>query len=821
VSDAGVSETSPAGQSRAPVATVLSTALLVAGACWLGAVLDTRVRFPKVGTAILFPAYAIVAWVLLRSPPRRWWAYLLAASLGSFWPHHAAGAPISFVLGAEVANHARVLLAVGGVRRFGRPAGRPGTLREMGLFLLFAGVLGPLCGAFLGAAVVALHAGSPHYWPAWRAWLLSNALTALTLLLATTTSAVAWPRPSWRRALEAAALGLALLAVASNLLVEPALPWGGPVALYATLPLLLWAAVRFGPGGTSAALLAVSALAIGGAVGGRGPFVAASPDDNLIHLQLFLVVMSMPLLLLSALVAEQRRTAEALRASEERYRTVVEDQTELVCRFAPGGALTFANGACWRVLGASAAEVLTHSFWSLVPPDRHQGIGALLRGLTPRQSVAIWEHELRRGPERQWHQWTVRGIFDRQAEIVDYQAVGRDVTEHRLLLAQRNAAEALREADRNKDQFLAMLGHELRNPLAPLSSVVELLRQMPRSEENWRFAREMIERQVGQLTHLVNDLLDLASIRAGKIQLRLDTVDLRAVIAQAVEASRPLISSRQQELTLEVEPAPLAVRGDRARLAQLISNLIDNAAKFTDPGGRITISAGARSDRIRLAVKDTGLGLVPHMWDRVFEPFVQVEGPASRAPGGLGLGLSLVKRLVELHQGTVAVQSDGPGRGSEFIVELPALPLGSLPPLVGPEPPSARPPPLRILLVDDAVDAACALAILLGRQGHRVVVAHDGPSALRAADELDPEVAFLDLLLPGMDGLELAARLRRRSGAVLLVAVTGSGRPEDRRRTAQAGFNHHLVKPIDPKALPALLMEAGPRRPETTETRSM
>jgi PAS domain S-box-containing protein len=789
--------------------------LLVATTCWAGAVLGSSVIFPKVGAAVLFLPYAIVTWALLGTRPAHWWALLLAAAVGSYGPHRA-GASITFVLLAEGANQVRAVVAAAGMRRFGLPSRRLQTLREMSVFLLFAGVLAPMGGAFLGAGVVAWHHGLDRYWPAWQAWLLSNALTGLTVLmpLLTVGRPGGWTWPSRRRALEGAALGAGLLLTVGVLTAMRRPIPGVPLELYGPLPFLLWAGVRFGPRGTGATLLALSGVMIGAAVAGRGPFVEASPDDNVLHLQLFLIVMSLPLLLLSALMAQQRNTVEALLASEERYRTVIEDQTDLVCRFRADGAVTFANGAFCRWVGLERDVALGRSFWLAVPRDRRAGAGGLISRLTAARPVGTWEQETMAGGDRRWQHWTVRGLFDGRQRIIDYQAVGRDITEHRLLLAQSATADALREADRNKDQFLALLAHELRNPLAPLTVVADILNQVPLLEENLRLARDVLGRQVGQLTHLVNDLLDVARISTGKIRLQLARLDLNSVIAQAVETCRPLIVARAQQLVLELPAPPLAAIGDRTRLAQLISNLLENAAKYTAPGGRIVVRAGPAPGGIVLSVKDNGVGLPEHMRERVFEPFVQVAGTYDQAGGGLGLGLSLVKQVAGLHGGTVTAHSDGPGRGSEFVVRLPEPPAeapGAAAAASGSRPAATRPQSRRILVVDDAVDGARALTILLELQGHRVRMAHDGPAALRVAAELDPEVVLLDLGLPGMDGLEVATRLRERpnAAAMLLVAVTGFGQAEDRRRTAEVGFDHHLVKPIDPVALRVLLATGG------------
>jgi PAS domain S-box-containing protein len=800
----------------------VATALLVCVACWLGVAIGNLLPFPHTGTAILYPPFAIVTTALLLSPPRRWWIYLLAGSVGSFVSQRLRGDPFSFVLMTEVANYARALLAAWGVRRFGDSGGRLDTLKGMTAFLLFAVVLAPCASAFIGAGVVALHGGG--YLVALRPWLLSNVLTGLTLLpvlliaRARLVARLGWvPLRRWR---EAGILLIALLGVGGLVLLDSNASGAG---LYAPLPLLLWAAVRFGPGGTSAAVLTVAILAITGTLGERGPFVTQSPEDGLLQLQLFLFVVSVPLLLLSALLQEQRRTADELRASQRQYRTIVEDQTELICRFRPDGALTFVNGAFGRAMGRAPEELLGSFFWSFVPPEPRDTQSGLLAGLTPTSSLLTWEQRLLGGPAgNRWEQWRVRALFDDAGRVVDYQAVGRDITErkraeeeHALLESQRAHAAALREADRRKDEFLAMLAHELRNPLAPIAMAVEILRHVRSNDEHIDSARDIIGRQTAQLARLVDDLLDVARITSGSIQLRMEMVDLARIISSTLEISRPLIVARRLKVDTHLPTGQLIVRGDPVRLAQLFSNLVNNGAKYSEIGGRITITVVREAKDVLLRFEDTGAGIPRDMLERIFEPFTQVQRPRDAALGGLGLGLALVKMLVELHGGTVRAESGGPGTGSEFLVRLPATEavaearaVGDRP---GPDPADLTPAlgatPLRILVVDDVEDAAESLADFLRLQGDTVHVARDGRTALELAAQLGPEVVFVDLQMPEIDGLEVARRLRGRGELprTLLVAVTGLGQAENRRQTAEAGFDHHLTKPLDPSQVQALL----------------
>jgi PAS domain S-box-containing protein len=380
----------------------------------------------------------------------------------------------------------------------------------------------------------------------------------------------------------------------------------------------------------------------------------------------------------------------------------------------------------------------------------------------------------------------------------------------RTALALENARlyNAVRDADCRKDDFLAMLAHELRNPLAPIRNAVEIARLIGVGDAKLKWAREVIDRQVTHMSRLVDDLLDVSRITRGKIQIQMQPVEVTAVVARAVETSRPLIEARRHELTVSVPADPIEIEADLTRLAQVIANLLNNAAKYTDEGGRIWLTVERQGDEVLFRVRDTGIGIPPDMLGKIFELFTQVDRSLDRSQGGLGIGLTLVRTLTEMHKGRVEAFSDGPGRGSEFVVRLPVLRPGSLPsPAKTADGRAHGPAARRILVVDDNVDAAESLALLLQIGGHEVRTAHDGPAVLSLAKTYLPEIIFLDIGLPGMDGYEIARRLRQQgeTARALLVAVTGYGQEEDRRRSQEAGFDHHLTKPVNPQDLQSLL----------------
>jgi signal transduction histidine kinase len=367
---------------------------------------------------------------------------------------------------------------------------------------------------------------------------------------------------------------------------------------------------------------------------------------------------------------------------------------------------------------------------------------------------------------------------------------------------------ALREANRNKDEFLAMLAHELRNPLASIHNAVQLMRnpQLPTAQLGW--ARDMIERQLGYLTRLIDDLLDVARITRGKINLAREPVPLTSVVARAVETVQPSLSRQGHALLLDVADDSLYVDGDPTRLIQIIGNILNNAVKYTQPGGRIELWAGARGGQIEIRIRDNGVGIEPELLPTVFNLFAQAGRSEDSGQTGLGIGLALVKRLVELHGGEVQAHSEGLGKGCQFTVRLPRLAAEALPAQLDTSPaPAVSAPRRRILIVDDNRDALESLARLLQLAGHEIHQASDGPQALSVAAEQRPDLIMLDIGMPGMDGYEVAQRIRAADWghAMVLVAVTGWGQESDRRRSREAGFDSHWVKPLDAQKLAALL----------------
>ncbi len=387
-------------------------------------------------------------------------------------------------------------------------------------------------------------------------------------------------------------------------------------------------------------------------------------------------------------------------------------------------------------------------------------------------------------------------------------------------LAQREQSEAeLRMNDRRKDEFLAVLAHELRNPLAPIRNSLHILRLTGQQDPTAERVGEMMERQVNHMVRLVDDLMEVSRITRGKIELHKERVDVAAVVRSAVETSRPLIEAAGHQLTLEVPAAPLILEADPVRLAQVLANLLNNAAKYTEAGGQIWLAVRQEDERVAISVRDTGTGIPSDMLPRVFELFTQIDRHADRAQGGLGIGLTLVKSLVEMHGGSVTAESDGPGRGSEFVVRLS---LAATRPVGEPAGTADRPTAVlalrRVLVVDDNQDAAESLGMLLKLLGADAHVVYSGTDALEALATYEPAVVLLDIGMPGMNGHEVARRIRQRPELqdLTLIALTGWGQEEDRRRSRAAGFDYHLVKPVDVNALQALLTSLSPLQTATS-----
>ncbi len=531
-----------------------------------------------------------------------------------------------------------------------------------------------------------------------------------------------------------------------------------------------------------------------------------------------------------ALISTERDISLRLRSESEMYFRRLADRIPVLLRVEDTqGSAQFVNQPCCAFTGRPREALLGQGWLEFIhPEDRLRYLAEQATALPARQRL---ETDLRMRRADGAYRW-MRSInvphYDGQEAFVGYIGLMLDVEDHKV------AEAALRDADRRKDDFLAMLAHELRNPLAPIRTAVAVITRTAAADPTTTWAVHVIGRQTELLARLLDDLLDVARIARGKVTLETAPVELSVLVARSVEICQPLVDMRRHALRVEVPAEPLWVEGDLMRLTQVLANLLTNAAKYMDEGGQIVLQVTQAGSEAEIRVRDTGMGMKPELLALVFEPFMQADATLDRSRGGLGLGLTLVKQLVELHGGTVEARSPGLGQGSEFIVRLPLLQLGpdgahglgsaTEPPEAltggdgeaghpeGHEAADARaeaapegPPPgrCRVLIVDDNRDAARSMALLMQSAGHQVRLAFDGQEALSVAGRWQPQLAILDIGLPGLDGYQVARRLKgaRATAHTRLVALTGYGQPEDLARAQAAGFDRHFVKPVDPQAI--------------------
>jgi PAS domain S-box-containing protein len=531
--------------------------------------------------------------------------------------------------------------------------------------------------------------------------------------------------------------------------------------------------------------------------------------STMVGLALGLVLIAMVVTLVARNQAARQRAADVLHAERERFRTTLTSIGDAVVVTDAQGRITLLNPVAQALTGWGA-EALGHPldtvFRIINETTREPMENPASKVLRLGTIVGLANHTVLIAKDDSELSIDDSGapIRDTRGRIVGVVLVFRDITDR------RGSERALEVADRRKDEFLAMLAHELRNPLAPIRNAAHTLAMLGTSDDRLRWVSGVIERQVGLMTRLVDDLLDVSRITSGKITLQRTTVSVGEVLAQAVEAARPPAEGRGQTLNVDVPEDAGWVDGDPARLTQAVGNLLDNAIKYTDDGGGIWLRARNEGDEVVIVVEDSGVGIDPEVLPHVFDLFIQADRSLERKQGGLGLGLTLVRRLVEMHGGGVEAASAGPGLGSAFTIRLPcrAHEHPDAAAAAGPEEASQPSGPARrILVVDDHQDSTDSLALFLRLRGHEVRTANDGPSALDEIERYHPDVVFLDLGLPGMSGYDVARRVRMMSdpGSLRLVAVTGYGTDADRQKTRDAGFDVHLAKPVDPRAVDALL----------------
>jgi len=507
-----------------------------------------------------------------------------------------------------------------------------------------------------------------------------------------------------------------------------------------------------------------------------------------------------------------RDVTERIRAESERQKfvTLVESSTDFIGICDLQGVPFFINRAGIELVGLKDIEEarLTTISDFFFPEDQPRIWNEFFPTVLDQGhgEIEIRFRHFKTG-EARWMSYKVLALTDSANQPVAFATVSQDITERKRLTddLQRLAAD-LSAADQRKNEFLATLAHELRNPLAPMSNMLEVVKRAGNDGEILKRAHETLERQLNQLIRLVDDLLDLNRITHDRLELRRGEVELSAVIQQAVEVARPLCDAADQELIIELPDEPIYLNADRARLAQVFGNLLNNSCKYTRPNGTVRLSATRVDDQVLVTVKDNGAGIPADKIDNIFDMFMQVDRSSERSQGGLGIGLTLVKRLVEMHSGSIEARSEGEGQGSEFIVRLPVMSKQALTAPVADEG-SESSTERRVLIVDDNLDSADSLAMLLEITGNKTFMAHDGVEALAMVEKHRPEVMLLDIGLPKLDGHEVCRRVREMPWGrdIVIIALTGWGQEDDRRKSEEAGFNGHLVKPVDYDQLLELL----------------
>jgi PAS domain S-box-containing protein len=510
------------------------------------------------------------------------------------------------------------------------------------------------------------------------------------------------------------------------------------------------------------------------------------------------------------LLRESERTQRERALTEAKFKLIAEAVPQMVWSSSPDGQPDYFNQRWYDFTGMPVGKLGAESFLAVLhPDDRDSAWSAWQRSLACGQPYET-EYRLRHlSGDYRWVLARALAVCDEQGTVMRWMGTCTDIQEQKL------AQEELRVAGRRKDEFLAMLAHELRNPLAPLSTAAQLLQIAPHDPERVRRSAALMERQVRHMTELVDDLLDVSRVTRGLVRVDDEVVELQQVAHGALEQARPLIEARGHSVELDLPERALHARGDRARLIQVVSNLLNNAAKYTPPGGRIALRLQERpaEGAVCISVSDNGSGIEPQLLSHVFELFTQGQRTPDRAQGGLGLGLALVKSIVELHGGKVQARSGGLGQGSTFTVCLPTIEVDAPQALAARPQPAAAPGRLRLMVVDDNVDAGQMLGVWLEELGHAVTVQATPAQALAALPPEPVDVYLLDIGLPEMDGYELARRLRAQPGnqKATFIAVTGYGQARDMAESRQAGFDFHFVKPLDPARLLAVLEQISAR----------
>jgi PAS domain S-box-containing protein len=506
-----------------------------------------------------------------------------------------------------------------------------------------------------------------------------------------------------------------------------------------------------------------------------------------------------------------RDVTDRKRAERERtwLAAIVDSSDDAIVGKTLDGIVTSWNPGATRLFGYEATEIIGKPITTIIPRELHAEEVEILAQLRRGERVDHFETvRVAKDGRRIEISLTISPIRDEEGTVIGASKIARDITER------KRSERLLRDADRQKDEFLATLAHELRNPLAPICAAAELLKQAKSLAPELRAATAILERQARHMTHLVDDLLDMSRITSGRIRLQPEPIELTELLRGVIETYRQSAEAVRHQVAFAASGVPVYVNGDRIRLTQVVSNILHNAVKYTPPGGKIEIGVRTENRQAIINVRDNGMGIPGEMLEHIFEPFAQLDRSFEHTDGGLGIGLTLAKRLIELHQGHIDARSAGRGKGTEFVIHLPTTAAAPAKRARAPDPNFDPTVSRRVLIADDNHDAAVSLSILLQSMGHDTRLVHDGIEALEEAELFRPEVVLLDLGMPRLDGYETARRMASRpwAAATRIVAVTGWGQEADRQRAKEAGFHRHLVKPVDLDALREVISKAHVER---------
>lgn len=777
--------------------------LITAAAYIASAKMGLTLAFVAEQVTVVWPPTGIALSAALLLGYRIW----PAIWIGAFIANVTTNAPVITSMGIATGN---TLEAIAGAYLLNKLVGfRPALQRfrdVFGLILLGAGV-STMVSSTIGVTSLCLTGIQPwtKFGSLWGVWFLGDAMgDVLVAPFVLTLIAKESRRRLRSRALHEVTAYIIVLALVDLVVFTARSPLGPKYAPpdYAIFPVLIWGALRFGTAGTALGTFITAAIAVLGTVQGYGPFTSGGTNENLISLQLFMFVAAATGLIMAVSKTERDEAGKSLHQSEQRYKSLVLATSQVVWSTdAPGEVVE--DLPTWRAFtGQSKEEMMGRGWMRMLHPGDIQSVGEVWeRSLATRTPH---ENEFRvKAADGKYRNVLARAVpvLGPDGKVREWVGTLTDIT------GKKRAEREMEEANQRKDEFLAMLAHELRNPLAPIRNAIEIIRSSKSDPERIDWTCEIMERQVHHMSRMLDDLLDVSRITRGQIQLFRQTSDLNILVHRSLDATRTVIEKK--ELTLETEYAPGAVpvSADITRVEQVTTNLLNNAVKFTPAGGKISVSVARDGDSAVLRVRDTGRGIAPELLPHVFDLFTQGDRSLARSEGGMGIGLTLVQSLVRMHGGSVEVRSEGPGRGSEFTVRLPMLPIvPSTSPRSAAEGGTAS-ERKSVLVIEDNYDSAQTLATMLDIMGHEVHVAYDGPSGLDQFERLKPAIVLLDIGLPGISGFEVAKRIRTnpKNEALKIIALTGYGSDSDRERSKAAGFDHHLVKPVDFGVLEQLL----------------